>query len=137
MRFFASLYAQAFYDVIKDEKDIKCFNQKCQNFIHLINSRHHFKNIYKIVNSLIDIINKEQKIFCASITSAFDISQNKPLLSQITNFLKKQYNFDQIQFTFKRNPNLISGFLVHANDEVINFSLKKQIINLEKSLKEI
>ena len=85
-----------------------------------------------IFSKLEKIIDQEKGVIKAKVSSAVKLKKEDK--ENITQFLKHRHKAKEIVFIESLDPELISGFRLEANDEVIDMTMKNKIANLKEHL---
>lgn len=86
----------------------------------------------KILESLQEIIDKEENVLRVKITSADELSDKQK--EDIGEKLKDRYKKDNIIIDKEIDKNLISGFIIQKDDEVLDYTLAHKLHQLQKHL---
>ena len=121
--------AQAIYLASKEAKEEKQFLHKVIQF--LVKKRLLAKAPL-ILSSLDKIINDQNKIVVAKITSAdkIDETTNK----EIAGILMKRYSAKEVNFIEILDEKLLGGYKIEVNDEVIDLTIKNKLKKLQEHL---
>lgn len=130
-------YAQAYYELMNQAKSDSQREKITLDFIKTLSRNNVLKDCNLIISNLEEISDRKDGVVKAVIISAFEIQNNKKIISEIENLIKKQCDCKKVNFKFEVNKSLISGLVIKTKNETFDLSLKNQIINLKHKLKEI
>lgn len=86
----------------------------------------------EILKALDDIINKEEGIIKAKISTS--IKLKKEVEIQIEEFIKEKYKAKEVILEINENPKLLGGIKIEIGDEVIDTTLSNKIHQLQNYL---
>lgn len=103
------------------------------NFIKMLIDNKREMLIKEILRDFIDYKNEKDGIIRITINTVVELNDYEK--KTIVNKIQEQTGFKCIP-EFKTDPDLIGGFTVFYKDEVIDASLKNQLLNLKKLFKK-
>jgi len=113
-------------------KDGAELDRVVQNTIHLISQKHLMNKSKEILASLEKIIDKNEEIVRATISSR--VKLEKKIINEIEDFIKKRYKAKNTVLEFKIDEKLLGGIKIEIGDEIIDTTLKSKIHKLENYL---
>ena len=130
MRYTNLQYAQALYASLQDTNP-KDYDQVIENFIAILKANGDL-GAYEEIIAVYERYDKEQRgIKEVEVTAAMPTSVNKSLLNELNEIVGKNIEVKQ-----KIDANIIGGVIIKVDDALIDGSVKRQLENLEDSLKE-
>lgn len=123
--------AQAIYLSSKD-KDASEQKVVFQNVTKFLFRRNLFSRSREILSSLRKIVNEDNGILEVNISSKHKIDNQ--VKNNLTHFLKKHHGDKKFVFIEKLDENLLGGFKIKVNDEVIDLTLQNKVYKLQKHL---
>jgi len=123
--------ARAIYESSLGKDEAK-LNVISENAVHLISKKHLISKSKEILNQLEKIIDKNDGVVRAKISSRIKI--DKKITDDIEEFLKKKYKAENIITEFEINQRLLGGIKIEVGDEIIDTTLKNKIKKLENYL---
>ncbi|OGI74393.1 hypothetical protein A3D42_00175 [Candidatus Nomurabacteria bacterium RIFCSPHIGHO2_02_FULL_41_18] len=123
--------AHAIYLSLKD-KSLDEAHQTHKNILAFLARKHLLGRAAAILLHLKKIINLEKGIVSATVSSVHRLHEKEE--KELVHFLKKRYSAKEITLTKILDQNLLGGFRVEANDEVIDLTIKNKIMQLQKYL---
>ncbi len=114
-----SLKSSVLKEVFKDR-----LSDLTNNFIRVLIQKNRIEVLAEIPAKFIELRNQHLGIVPVTVTSAEEMSgpQVDALRSKLESVLGKK-----VEFTFKKDANLIGGFVAKAGDTVIDSSVKQQL----------
>lgn len=129
MRFTHQQYAQALYESLQDTKP-KDHDIVIENFVGLLKKNGDLAE-YERVIAVFEAYDKEQRgIKEVEITTAHDGKLNKSILDHLNKLVGKDR-----EIKHKVDENLIGGVVIRVEDTLIDASTKRQLEDLEQSLR--
>jgi F-type H+-transporting ATPase subunit delta len=122
--------AEIIYSLIK-EKDTKSLVAIMEKLVSLEKNRLVGKSETLIV-SLREMIHKQQGIIEVVLKSAIPLDDDQK--EELGSVLKKRFDANQIIFKEIIDKNLIGGFKIEVNNEIIDVTLRSQISKLKEHL---
>lgn len=113
-------------------KDGKELDVVTKNAVVLISKKHLLSKSKEILAQLEKIIDKNEEIVRAKISSKEKIS--KKIVDEIEDFIKKRYKAKNTLLEFVIDPKLLGGIKIEIGDEIIDTTLKNRIKKLENYL---
>ncbi|MFO8235071.1 MAG: ATP synthase F1 subunit delta [Bacteroidales bacterium] len=101
------------------------------DFISLIirNRREHYlKDIFR---NFTDLYNKDQGIKAAAITTAVSLEAEEEIA--VKNFIKKNFNAKEINLKVNIDKDIIGGFIIQVNDQLLDVSVRHQLELIRKN----
>lgn len=86
----------------------------------------------EILKALEKIINKEEGIIRAKITTRFEVE--KELEKKIEEFIKSKYKAKEVILELKIDPQVLGGIKIEVGDEIIDTTLASKIHQLQDYL---
>lgn len=123
--------AYAIYESSKG-KDEEALNEILNNTVLFLNKNYLINKKEELLLSLEKIIDKENGVIKANITSSSKIKEKQR--DNIINFLKKKYKDKQIILVEKEDSKLLGGIRIQIEDEVTDLTIKNQLNQLENYL---
>ncbi len=102
------------------------------NFLKLLADRHRISLLNSVLERLLEIYREQRNIALATVTSAYELSED-----QQAELLKKVQliaGTNKLEINLKVDPDLIGGFIVSVGSKVIDASLSGQVRRLGLSL---
>ncbi|MFP4017882.1 MAG: ATP synthase F1 subunit delta [Bacteroidales bacterium] len=99
-------------------------------FISLVikNKREYYlKDMFR---NFIDLYNIDQGIKAASITTAVTLESEEEAV--VKNFIKKNFNAREINLSVCVDRNIIGGFIIQVNDQLLDASVRRQLELIRK-----
>jgi len=100
--------------------------------VNLISKKHLMDKSKEIIKELQKMIDKEEKIIRAEVSSKTKIN-NKNII-EIEDFIKKRYKIENTIINYKIDDKLLGGIKIEVGDEIIDTTLKSQIKKLQNYL---
>lgn len=133
MKITAKQYARALFEEIKDSEEGNR-NKIIKNFVRVLAANNHFSFLPRIIKQFGRIWNQNKGIVEAEIVSARELDEE--ILAEIKNFVKEKNHGKEVEFTRCVNKNLKGGFIIRANDKILDFSLANRLQDLANKIKE-
>jgi len=123
--------AHAIYEssLNKEGKELDVVTKKA---VSLISKKHLLSKSKEIITQLEKIIDKNEEVVRATISSKEKIS--KKIVEEIEDFIKKRYKAKNTLLEFIIDPKLLGGIKIEIGDEIIDTTLKNKIKKLENYL---
>lgn len=124
-------YAQSLYEMTKgkSETEIKDILRK---FVAILNNSHVLNKASEIITNFQKIWNEENGELVVSLASARELGPSVREL--IIDYLKAKTGTKKISLTEKINKDLIGGFVLSYNDQIIDGSLKNNLVDLKNKI---
>ena len=92
------------------------------------------KSIYisSIIDNFIKLYRDKNKIGVIEVVSSVEIDPEN--LTKIVNNIKAKFNFKEIIVNNKINSNIIAGFIVYVNNNILDFSINGILNNFKHIL---
>lgn len=123
--------AKAIYLSTKDKSGSQ-LHEAIQNVLKFLSRKRLLSKSKEILEILKRIINQEEGIMVAKVTSASKLDHGAK--EDLKHSLKKRYKAKEILLEEKLNEKLLGGVKIEMNDEVIDLTLKNQIGQLQRYL---
>jgi len=101
-------------------------------FLLLILKNNRTPFLTSILRNFTDIYNEKEGIKTVELTTAIKIDDKEKSLIQ--DFIKDTFNAKKISFKEKTDKTLIGGFIIQIEDQLIDISVKKQLLNIKEEL---
>ena len=122
-------YAKTLYSAFL-EKDQKDFDIFFDSFIQTLKRKKILKVLPKILNETIEIERIEQKANKTTLTM-----KNKDIFSEIKDKINLyKDNFDLENMEIKEDENMIGGFILKNNKNILDNSYKTKLVDLYKEM---
>ena len=129
MRYTHQQYAQALFESFQDTKP-KDHDQIIENFIMVLKKNGDLSEYEKIIAVYEDYDRNEKGIKQVEVTTAQDTKLNKEVLNHLNKLVGKN-----IEIIRKVDENIIGGVVIKVDDTLIDGSTKRQLEDLENTLK--
>ena len=103
-----------------------------RNAVNLISQKHLLSKSKEILASLEKIIDKNEDVVRAKISSRTKI--DKKNIDEIEDFIKRRYKTKNTILEFEIDEKLLGGIKIQIGDEIIDTTLKNKIRKLENYL---
>ncbi len=107
-------------------------SEQTSNFLLILADRNRINYLEPIADRYLELVYQLANIKIVEITSASEISEDQQQL--LIDKLQKMTNAKEIKLVVTLDSSLIGGFLVKTNSQVIDLTVKGQIIELAKHL---
>ena len=107
-------------------------NSILADFIKLLAKNNRLDIIRGIALAYAELYRKENKIHLVEITSASSL--NDADKKRITDMIEKHIGDATAEYTFQVNPDLIGGFVVRIDNELLDASVRNELNQLRKTL---
>lgn len=131
MKYSTSKYVQVLHDALEG-KEKKETDLIISNFINLLASNKHLKYVTKIIVEFNKLYNKKNGIIEAEAISSNSLDKNTVLT--IKEFYKQQDGVSEVEFTNTLNKEMMGGVILRTDDEIIDGSVEKKLIDIRKQL---
>jgi len=101
-------------------------------FLLLILKNNRTASLKNILRHFTDIYNEKEGIKTVELTTAIKTDDKEKSLIQ--DLIKDTFNAKKISFKEKTDKTLIGGFIIQIEDQLIDVSVKKQLINIKEEL---
>ena len=125
--------ASAIYQSSKGKGDSD-LNILMKNAVNLINKKRMLYKSDKILSALEKIIDDDEGITRAKITSHSKI--NNKMTDEIEEFIRKKYKAKEVKLEIKENPKLLGGMKIEIKDEILDATLSNKVHKLQTYLIE-
>ncbi len=124
-------YAQALLIAIdgQEQGQIKDF---IHNFVVILDRNNDLYRIPGIIKSLIEIWNKKEGILEVDLIISNSLSDSTKNL--LIDYLKNKVKVQKIKFSEKIDSNILGGFIARYNSQVLDASLKNNLISLHNKI---
>ena len=102
------------------------------NFLLLILKNHREYYFNDIFRNVIDLYNESRGIKSVELTTAVKIGEQER--KDIEQFVRKTFKAKEISFVEKVNPELIGGFIIQIEDQLLDSSVRRQLIKIRHDL---
>ncbi|MBS3771465.1 MAG: ATP synthase F1 subunit delta [Bacteroidales bacterium] len=102
-------------------------------FLYLIIDNKRDQYIRNILRNFVDIYNERQGIKTVSLTTAVEVGEREK--ESIKNFIKKYFNARKIDFNERINKEIIGGFIIQIEDQLLDASVRTQLEKVSYTLK--
>jgi len=94
------------------------------------------KNIVRHVDSVIGEIKKilDKRSGVINVTAEYAFEPEKDFISEIEEFIKKQTGAASVKLTGQINSELIGGYRLKIDDEIIDASVRRQLLKMKTCL---
>lgn len=130
-KIFTKNLARAIYESSKDKKDGE-LDDVIKKSVNLISKKHLIVKSKEILNYLEKIIDKEEEMIRAKISSRRKIEKSET--KEIEDFIKKRYKVKDVILEFIIDEKLLGGIKIEIGDEIIDITLKNKIKKLQNYL---
>ena len=103
-------------------------------FFLLVIEKHKIRHFASIIGEIKKIVNKKRGIIIASIEYAFEDAAALADESPIKEAIKKRTGATTVELTRRVNPELIGGYRLKMEDEIIDASIRHQLQKMEVRL---
>lgn len=101
------------------------------NFLFLLIDKNYIKNVDKIIDKFIHMVNIENKVESGIIYSTYKLPPND--LNKIIKTISLQFK-NKINFINKIDKNLLGGIKVIVNNNIIDFSILNSLKDIKNNL---
>ncbi len=129
MRYTHQQYAQALYESFTDTKP-KDHNQIIENFILVLKKNGDLGEYEKIIAVFEDYDRSQKGVKEVEVTTAHEGKLSKEVLTHLNKLVGKN-----IEIKRKVDENIIGGVVIKVDDTLIDGSTKRQLEDLENTLK--
>ena len=120
--------ANAIYEATKGKSGSELDNA-LKSSIDLLSRRKLLGKSNDILEKLEEIIDQDEGVTKAKVTSKNKLDKKE--IEDIEELLKKKYKSKEVQIELKENKELIGGVKIEVKDEIMDFSLKNSINQLQ------
>lgn len=131
MKITATQYATTLYELTQDKNESE-IDSVAKKFIEMLAKNGQLKMAGKIIEKFSEIYNKKNGIIEAEITSREKLDEE--LRNKLRNYVSNKYKAKEVVMNNKIDENIKGGIVVRVGDEILDASLKNQLINLNKLL---
>jgi F-type H+-transporting ATPase subunit delta len=103
-----------------------------KNAVKLLSEKHAIGKSKEILNKLQKIIDKDEEVARAKISSKAEIK--KGIVDEIEHFIKKRYKVKNAILEFEIDEKLLGGIKIEVGDEIIDMTLKSKVNRLKNYL---
>ncbi len=122
---------EAIYETTKNKSGSE-LSHAINNVVEFLHKNQLLGKSKQILRELENMIDKEENIVRAKITSASALS--KKILDELEDSLKKRYKAKIIEIDNHEDEQLINGMKIEVNDEVIDLTLSHRLHQLQTHL---
>ncbi|HEU0085932.1 MAG TPA: ATP synthase F1 subunit delta [Candidatus Paceibacterota bacterium] len=123
--------ALAIYETLEGKKGEE-FGRAMKDVVRFLAKRRLLREARNILAKVEKIANEKEGILKARISSATPLpEESKRLLREM---LKKKYLANEVELLESQNKDLLGGFRIEANDEVLDNTIRGKIKKLERQL---
>ena len=123
-------YAQALHGAIQ-ETNPKDHDKVLDNFVKVLSENGDIGKYQEIEKEYQSLQAKEQGIEEVTVVTAQEMPNAKHMISELNELVGKRLKVNQ-----EVDPSLIGGMVIRAGDTLIDASVKRQLIELEKTIRE-
>ncbi|MCL5666697.1 MAG: ATP synthase F1 subunit delta [Patescibacteria group bacterium] len=134
MKFTSQQYAQALYDAVS-ETNPKDHGLVMDNFAKILAQNGDLGKFPEIEAAYKKIDREAKGIKEAEVTVAREMELNQQIIKELNNAVQASGLSSQLEVKKKVDESIIGGVIVRVNDTLIDASVKNQLENLNKSLK--
>jgi len=131
MKITTTQYAKSLYEAIKEKSQLE-IDSVVANFFKLLQKNGQMKLAKKTIEKFLDIYNKDQGIVEAEITSREVLSNE--LLNKIKTYIINKYSAKEVGIKNIIDEKIKGGIILQVGDEMMDASVRKQLIELKKNL---
>lgn len=102
------------------------------DFISLLAKNNRIDIFRQIALAYTELYRKENNIYLVNITSASKLSDTDK--ERLTSMIEKHIGNAKAQYTFDVNPDIIGGFIVRIDNELLDASVQNELKQLRKAL---
>jgi len=124
-------YAKTLYELTVDKKHQE-IDEIISNFLKEIYKNGQMRMLDSIVKKFQEIHNAENGIVEAQITSREEIS--KDVRNKLLTYVSKRYGAKEVILNNIVDESIKGGVVIRVGDEVMDGSVKRKLVELEKSL---
>jgi F-type H+-transporting ATPase subunit delta len=129
------------YPFIYPSKKKKILNELFENkiqpvtlrFLFLIVDKKRDTYIRNILRNFIDFYNDKQGIRSVSLTSAVEMGDKER--ESVKNMVRKYFDVQKIEFRERIDKNIIGGFILQIEDQLLDASVRRQLEKVRYKLK--
>ncbi len=130
MKFTVKQYAQSLYEVLTDSNP-KDHDRVIDNFVTVLKGNQDLAAYEKIVQEVETMFNADQQTSKIEVTTASEASITPALLKELNKLAKSKADI-----TTHIDETIIGGVVIRVDDQLIDASVKTQLNNLEKDLRQ-
>lgn len=131
MKATATQYAKALYEATKD-KSQKEIDDILADFVKLLSKNNQIRLAGNVSKKFGEVYNKEHGIVEAEVISCEKLDNS--LVHKLNNFLKDKYKAKEVVIKNIIDKTIKGGVVIKVGDEVMDTSIKRQIIELKNIL---
>ena len=131
MKISTKQYATALYEIIAEQPQ-SALPDLVANFIKVLTKNNDLKKLDDIVNTFSEIEQTASGCLQAELISRHQISSE--LLTKITEHVKKEAKCQTIDWNIKTDDSIIGGLLIKYRDQIIDGSVKNNLLRLKNKL---
>lgn len=132
MKISATQYATTLYELTQDKSKPEV-DSVAKKFTEMLAKNGQLKMAKKIIEKFSDIYNQKNGIVEVEITSREVL--NNELRNKVSNYVSNKYKAKEVVLINKINENIKGGIIIKVGDEIVDASINRQLINLNKLLK--
>lgn len=102
-------------------------------FLFLIIKNKRDKYIENILRNFIDIYNERQGIKTVSLTTAVEIGEKER--ESVKSLVRKYFHAQKVDFRERINKEIIGGFIIQIEDQLLDASVRRQLDKVSQNLK--
>lgn len=129
MKITSEQYAQALLDAISETAP-KDHDKVLDNFVQILKQNGDLEKFTEIEKSYKGLQLRQQGIKSAEVTMARDLEVNSALLKELNAIAGSK-----VEIRKKVDENIVGGVIIKVDDTLIDASVKRQLNNLNQSLK--
>ncbi|MGM0530016.1 MAG: ATP synthase F1 subunit delta [Bacteroidota bacterium] len=101
-------------------------------FLFLLINNKRDKFIMNILRNFVDIYNDRQGIRTVSLTTAIEVGEKEK--DSIKGLVRKYFNAQKIDFREKINKEILGGFIIQIEDQLLDASVRRQLEKVSYTL---
>lgn len=103
-----------------------------QRTITVVIENHRFRELPYIFNAFEEEYYEEKGILKATATTVVPLTAIQK--EQLTNKLKAQFDYNEVELTEAINPDILGGMIVETHNQIMDGSVKKRLESIRKAL---
>jgi F-type H+-transporting ATPase subunit delta len=131
MKISSRQYAQSLYEVTKGKSNSE-IKSVLHNFVTILGNSRALNKTAEIIADFQKIWNEENGELAASLTSAHELSPTT--VDLIVDYLKTKTGTKKVSLTEQIDKDLIGGFVLRYDDQIIDGSLKNNLADLKNKI---
>lgn len=126
-------YAQALFEMVKEEEDKEVLEKKIKKFAKILIEFNQASKVNKILNYFSSLWNQEKGILEAEISSVHKLDEE--VTSLLKDYIYKVSEAKEVNIKQKTNKKLLGGVVIKYGDKIVDNSLKQRVNKLKNSIK--